>query len=163
MRVLCIDECFELGPRGVLDEVGRVMGGGSECYVSFDIDALDPAYAPGTGKPASSTNTTLCSVARAQTHTLHVCQLPYYPPIRVSGTPEVGGLSTHFAQQLVRGFGTGGLELDILGADLVEVSPPFDHAELTSLAGANILFELLCVTTQATARRARGAFRAGSS
>jgi len=127
MRVLCIDECFELGPRGVLDEVGRVMGGGSECYVSFDIDALDPAYAPGTG------------------------------------TPEVGGLSTNFAQQLVRGFGTGGLELDILGADLVEVSPPFDHAELTSLAGANILFELLCVTTQATARRARGTFRAGSS
>ena len=63
-------------------------------------------------------------------------------------------MTTLFAQQLLRGFGAGGLELDILGADLVEVSPPFDHAELTSLAGANILFELLCVTAQAAARRA---------
>ena len=117
MTVLPVDSCFELGPRGVLAEIDRVLGHGEECYISFDIDALDPAFAPGTG------------------------------------TPEVGGLSTLFAQQLIRGFGTGGLELDVLGADLVEISPPFDHGELTSLAGANILFELLCVTAQAVARR----------
>ena len=95
-------------------------------YLSFDIDALDPAYAPGTG------------------------------------TPEVGGFSTHFAQQLLRGLGThssvgssaaprGGI--DLVGADLVEVSPPFDAADITSLAGANLIFEMLCVVAEARARR----------
>jgi guanidinopropionase len=95
-------------------------------YLSFDIDALDPAYAPGTG------------------------------------TPEVGGFSTHFAQQLLRGLGThasagtsavprGGVNL--VGADLVEVSPPYDAADITSLAGANLIFEMLCVMAEAKARR----------
>jgi len=58
-----------------------------------------------------------------------------------TGTPEIGGLSTREAQQMVRM-----LEgLNIVGADVVEVSPPFDFAGLTALAGATILFELLCV------------------
>lgn len=74
-------------------------------YLSFDIDALDPAFAPGTG------------------------------------TPVVGGLSTHQAMQILRGL--EGLKL--IGADVVEVSPPFDHAEITALAGASIALQLLCL------------------
>jgi agmatinase len=81
----------------------RERVGASKCYVSFDIDFLDPAFAPGTG------------------------------------TPVVGGFSTHDALRLVRGL--AGLE--IVGVDVVEVSPPYDHSELTALAGASIAQELL--------------------
>jgi agmatinase len=81
----------------------RERVGGHKCYVSFDIDFLDPAFAPGTG------------------------------------TPVVGGFSTHDALRLVRGL--AGLE--IVGMDVVEVSPPFDTSELTALAGASIAQELL--------------------
>ena len=73
------------------------------CYVSFDVDFLDPAYAPGTG------------------------------------TPVVGGFSTHQALQLIRGLAG----LDIIGMDVVEVSPPFDHGEITALAAASVAQELL--------------------
>jgi len=118
MRVIGVDECFELGVRGVLAETRRVVGD-APVYLSFDIDALDPAFAPGTG------------------------------------TPEVGGLTTLFAQQLIRGLGATATHapLDLVGADLVEVSPPIDVGELTSLAAANLLFEMLCVTSQAVVRR----------
>jgi agmatinase len=81
----------------------RARVGDARCYVSFDIDFLDPAFAPGTG------------------------------------TPVVGGFSTHDALQLVRGLAG----LQIVGMDVVEVSPPFDHGEVTALAGASIAQELL--------------------
>ncbi|KXF74700.1 agmatinase [Paramesorhizobium deserti] len=58
-----------------------------------------------------------------------------------TGTPEIGGLSTREAQQLVRLLDG----LNLVGADLVEVSPPFDLAGMTSIAGATIMFELMCV------------------
>lgn len=74
-------------------------------YVTYDIDSLDPAYAPGTG------------------------------------TPEIGGLTTPQAMQLIRAL----KGLNIVGCDLVEVSPPYDTSGNTALTGANILFELLCV------------------
>lgn len=65
---------------------------------------------------------------------------PAYAP--GTGTPEVGGLTSHEAQRLVRGLAG----LDIVGADLVEVSPPFDGpGQITSLLAANLLFEMLCV------------------
>ena len=112
MRVIPIEELHELGVDATIAEARRVAGDGP-IYVSFDIDALDPAFAPGTG------------------------------------TPEIGGLTTLQAQLLVRGC----RGLDIVGADLVEVSPPFDAAGITALAAANLLFELLCVTCEA--RRAR--------
>lgn len=81
----------------------RARVAGRRCYVSFDIDFLDPAYAPGTG------------------------------------TPVVGGFSSHQALELVRGLAG----LDIKGMDVVEVSPPYDHAEITALAAASIAQELL--------------------
>lgn len=75
-------------------------------YVTFDIDSVDPAYAPGTG------------------------------------TPEVGGLTSYEAQELVRGLAG----LPIVGCDVVEVAPPFDGpGQITALLAANIMFELLCV------------------
>ena len=59
-----------------------------------------------------------------------------------TGTPEVGGLTSHDAQRLVRGLGG----LPIVGCDLVEVSPLFDGpGQITALLAANLLFELLCV------------------
>ncbi len=74
-------------------------------YVTFDIDSLDPAYAPGTG------------------------------------TPEIGGLTTPQALQLIRALKGA----QIVGCDLVEVSPPYDPSGNTALTAANILYELLCI------------------
>src|SRR5207247_703205 len=74
-------------------------------YVSFDIDGVDPAFAPGTG------------------------------------TPEVGGLTSREALELVRAL----VGVQLVGADVVEVSPPYDHAGITSMLAANILFEMLSV------------------
>ena len=61
----------------------------------------------------------------------------------------VGGLTSFEAQRLVRGLAG----IDVVGGDMVEVSPPFDVAGTTALVGATILFEMLCVTAQAVARR----------
>jgi agmatinase len=105
ISVLPIDEVFRLGMESVSARIRSVVGAGP-VYVTFDIDAVDPAYAPGTG------------------------------------TPEVGGLTSYQALELVRGL--NGLE--VVGGDVVEVSPPFDGpGQITSLLAANLLFELLCV------------------
>ena len=74
-------------------------------YLTFDIDCLDPAYAPGTG------------------------------------TPVVGGMSTDKVLKILRGV----KDLNIVGFDLVEVAPPYDHADVTSLAGASIVLEYLYI------------------
>ena len=112
MRVIYMQEFYEMGLETALVEIHRVVGN-TPVYVSFDIDALDPAFAPGTG------------------------------------TPECGGLTSLEAQMLVRGL----RGLDIVGADLVEVSPPFDHAGSTALVGATLVYELLCVVAEAVAAR----------
>jgi len=56
-----------------------------------------------------------------------------------TGTPEPGGLTTRELQTIVRGL----VGLDVVGADVVEVAPAYDHAELTSLAAANMAYEIL--------------------
>jgi guanidinopropionase len=112
MRVIEIEEFCDRGWQWVAEEARRVVGDGP-AYLSFDIDSLDPAFAPGTG------------------------------------TPEAGGLTTREAQRLIRALDG----LDFVGADLVEVSPPFDVGNLTTLAGVNILFEILCVLATARNRR----------
>jgi guanidinopropionase len=66
-----------------------------------------------------------------------------------TGTPEPGGVTVREAQRLIRALGG----LDFVGADVVEVSPPFDHGSITSLTGAAILFEILCVLAPARAAR----------
>ncbi len=79
--------------------------GDTPVYLSFDIDALDPAFAPGTG------------------------------------TPEIGGLTSIQALEIIRGC----QGLNVVGCDLVEVCPPFDLSRATSLLAANLVFEMLCV------------------
>ena len=108
MRVMPMDELHDRGWRWAVEEARRVVGAGP-CYLSFDIDSLDPVYAPGTG------------------------------------TPEAGGMTMIEAQRIVRGL----MGLDVVGADLVEVSPPFDVAGITAFHGASVLFEILCVVTAA--------------
>ena len=79
--------------------------GTTKVYLSYDIDSLDPAYAPGTG------------------------------------TPEIGGLTPPQAMELIRGL--DGLE--IVGADMVEVSPPYDPSGNTALVAANLAYEILSI------------------
>jgi guanidinopropionase len=114
MRIVTIEELYDLGVDAVIAEARRVAGGGPT-YVSFDVDGLDPVYAPGTG------------------------------------TPEIGGFTTHEAQRMIRGL----QGLDLIGGDVVEVSPPFDPSGNTTLVGATVMFEILCVLAEARSRRGR--------
>ena len=107
MRIFSMDELHDRGWRAAVEEARRVVGD-RPAYLSFDIDGLDPVYAPGTG------------------------------------TPEAGGISMIEAMRMVRGLGG----INFIGADLVEVSPPFDHGGITAFHGASILFEILCVLAQ---------------
>jgi guanidinopropionase len=66
-----------------------------------------------------------------------------------TGTPEAGGLTMREAQGLVRGM----RGLDLMGADVVEVSPPFDPGTNTALCGATIAYEVLCLLAEARAKR----------
>lgn len=106
-RIFTMDEVMDRGIRPVMAEAREIVGA-LPCYVSFDIDCLDPAYAPGTG------------------------------------TPEIGGLTTREAQAALRALSG----LNIAGADVVEVSPPFDASGLTAFTGATMMFELLCAMAQ---------------
>ncbi|WP_028223574.1 agmatinase [Paraburkholderia oxyphila] len=103
-KVVQAEECWNRSLEPLMEEVrARVQGG--PVYLSFDIDGIDPAYAPGTG------------------------------------TPEIAGLTVPQALEIIRG--TWGV--DIVGADLVEVAPPYDPFGTTALLGANLAFEMLCV------------------
>jgi len=107
IRVIEIEEFFDLGVDAVVAEARRVVGA-EPCYLSFDVDALDPVYAPGTG------------------------------------TPEIGGISTAEAQRMIRGL----RGLNFIGADVVEVSPPFDPNGNTALVGVTLMFEILCLLAE---------------
>lgn len=112
MRVIYIEEYYEMGPKAVIQEARNIVGDGPT-YISFDVDALDPVYAPGTG------------------------------------TPEVGGYSTLEAQMMIRGLS----RLNLVGGDVVEVAPPFDPSGNTALVGATMMFEILCVVSEALSYR----------
>lgn len=116
-RVVQAEECWHKSLTPLMGEVREQMGDGP-VYLSYDIDSLDPAFAPGTG------------------------------------TLEVGGLTTHQALEIIR----GAAGINLVGCDLVEVSPPYDMAGSTALIGANLLYEMLCVLPKArNPRRAGGA------
>ena len=89
----------------LMARVREVIGPTHPVYLTFDIDGLDPSFAPGTG------------------------------------TPEIGGLTVPQGLEIIRGC----RGLNIVGADLVEVSPPYDASGNTALLGANLLYEMLCV------------------
>ncbi|MFN3276040.1 MAG: agmatinase [Paracoccus sp. (in: a-proteobacteria)] len=92
------------GVEAVLARVRAVVGD-RPCYVTFDIDALDPAFAPGTG------------------------------------TPVWGGLASWQAAALLRGLAG----VDLIGGDVVEVSPPYDTTGATAIAGAHVAVELIAL------------------
>ncbi|MGB2166948.1 MAG: arginase family protein, partial [Candidatus Puniceispirillales bacterium] len=95
------------GITATLDAIMERVGD-HPAYISFDIDCLDPAFAPGTG------------------------------------TPVPGGLATWQALELIRGL----TPLNMIGMDLVEVSPAYDHADITAMAAANIAHDWLCVMAE---------------
>jgi guanidinopropionase len=104
IRIVTIDEFFERGLSAVMAEAREVVGAGP-VYMSYDIDFVDPAVAPGTG------------------------------------TPEWGGPDAYQALRVVRECAG----MNLVGADLVEVSPPVDPTGGTAWLGASVLFEELCV------------------
>jgi guanidinopropionase len=110
MRVVFIEEFEHLGVEAVIEEARSVVGDGPT-YISFDVDGLDPVYAPGTG------------------------------------TPEVGGITTREALTFLRGL----RGLNLIGGDVVEVSPPFDPSGNTALVGATIMYEILCLLAEGSA------------
>lgn len=103
VRVIPIEEFHARGPEDVMVEAKDIVGT-DPTYISYDIDFIDPAFAPGTG------------------------------------TPEAGGPNSYQAllvARLLKG-------VNIIGADLVEVSPPFDQAGGTAFLGISVMFEMLC-------------------
>ncbi|MCG8991104.1 agmatinase [Laribacter hongkongensis] len=92
---------------GVDETIRRILAivGDNPTYLTFDIDCLDPAFAPGTG------------------------------------TPVPGGLTSAQALKIIRNMG----DVNLVGMDVVEVSPPFDQSEITAIAAAHIACDLLCV------------------
>jgi len=103
-RLVQAEQCWYQSMAPLMNEVRAQIGDGP-AYLTFDIDGIDPAWAPGTG------------------------------------TPEVGGLTSTQALEIVRGC----RGLNIIGCDLVEVSPPYDISGNTSQLAANLLYEMLCV------------------
>lgn len=102
--VVQAEECWHRSLAPLMADI-RAKIGTAPVYITYDIDSLDPAYAPGTG------------------------------------TVEIGGLTTIQALEIIRGCAG----LNIVGGDLVEVSPPYDPSGNTALIGANLLYEMLCV------------------
>lgn len=112
IRVIEIEEFHARGPEDVMVEAREIVGK-QPTYVTYDIDFVDPAFAPGTG------------------------------------TPEVGGPNSFQALQVVRLLSG----VKIAGADLVEVSPPFDASGATAYLGVTIMFEMLCIMAEAATQK----------
>ncbi|WP_028206173.1 agmatinase [Paraburkholderia nodosa] len=104
VRILDAPWVHRHGTQAVIDEVRSIVGN-SPAYLTFDIDCLDPAFAPGTG------------------------------------TPVAGGLSSAQALAIVRAL----VDVNLIGADVVEVAPAYDHSDVTALAAAHIAADILCL------------------
>jgi agmatinase len=100
--VIDAHQACELSVEDIVNSI-RNRVGNTPAYLTFDIDCLDPAYAPGTG------------------------------------TPVIGGLSTARVLAILQGIA----DLNIVGFDVVEVAPAYDHAEITALAGASLATQFL--------------------
>jgi guanidinopropionase len=112
VTIIQIEEFFERGVKDVMAQAREVVGD-KPTYCSFDIDFVDPSYAPGTG------------------------------------TPEIGGPNSFQAQQVIREMAG----VNLIGADLVEVSPPFDPSGGTAWLGVSLMFEILCMLANAIHER----------
>lgn len=112
VRQITVDDLHDQGIDAVVRQVREIIGD-QPTYVTFDIDGIDPAFAPGTGAPV------------------------------------VGGLTSYEAQRILRGLNGA----RVLGGDVVEVSPPYDLANMTSLLGASLLYEILCLVAQTLSQK----------
>ncbi|GAB5435820.1 agmatinase [Falsiruegeria mediterranea] len=112
VRIIRIEELFDRGIPDVMHEARQILGD-QPAYCTYDIDFVDPTYAPGIG------------------------------------TPEIGGPNSFQAQQVIRELAG----VNLIGADLVEVSPPFDQGGGTAWLGISLMFELMCVLSQAILAR----------
>tara|TARA_B100001123_G_scaffold155307_1_gene179902 strand:- start:357 stop:1295 length:939 start_codon:yes stop_codon:yes gene_type:complete len=108
VTIITIDDFHKMGIEKVMKIINDVLFD-TPTYLTFDIDGIDPTFAPGTG------------------------------------TPEVGGFSVRESQLIIREL----KKINFIGADVVEVSPPFDLNNMTSLVGATMAFEILCLMTKA--------------
>ncbi|OHC49722.1 MAG: agmatinase, partial [Rhodobacteraceae bacterium GWF1_65_7] len=104
MNVIDARECHEIGVARIVEKVKAIVGD-NPVYLTFDIDALDPAFAPGTG------------------------------------TPVWGGLASWQAAAILRDLAG----VNLVGGDVVEVSPPYDTTGATAIAGAHVAYELICL------------------
>jgi len=112
IRVIKIEEFHARGVTDVMSEAREIVGQ-VPTYLSYDIDFVDPTFAPGTG------------------------------------TPEVGGPNSYQALQVVRELNG----VNLIGADMVEVSPPFDPSGGTAFLGVSIMFEILCQLSASRTRK----------
>ena len=104
-NVITAEEIWGKSLTGLMERIRSHIGETKPVYLSYDIDSLDPAFAPGTG------------------------------------TLECGGLTIYQAFEIIRGL----KGLNLIGCDLVEVSPPFDMNGTTALTASNLMYEMLCV------------------
>lgn len=104
IKIVNAEEVWSMGIEAVVDLIKHRVGN-RPCYLTFDIDCLDPAFAPGTG------------------------------------TPVAGGLSSREALGIIRRLSG----VSIIGMDIVEVAPSYDHAEATALVAAHIAYDLVCL------------------
>lgn len=112
IRILFGHDIEEMSPGGIAEAILERTGG-AKSYITFDVDCLDPAFAPGTG------------------------------------TPVAGGPSTARILSVLRKLGA----LDMVGADVVEVAPAYDHADITAIAGATVAMHYLGLIAERRARR----------
>lgn len=110
--MLTADKCIEMGGKAIIEKIKEVVGT-RRCYVSLDVDGMDPAHAPGTG------------------------------------TPLPGGITSAMQRQILWGL----CGMNIVGADVVEVSPPYDPSHITAILGATIGMDLLYAMAQAPWRQ----------
>ncbi|WP_420410691.1 agmatinase [Roseibium sp.] len=115
IEILNGEEVELLGVNGVVELIGDRVGD-AKAYMTFDIDCLDPAFAPGTGTPVS------------------------------------GGLTSREALMILRRLG----ELDFVGGDVVEVAPAYDHADITSIAGASVALMYIGLLAEKQRQRMEG-------
>jgi agmatinase len=95
------------GVKGAVEAIVRRVAN-KRAYLTFDIDCLDPAFAPGTGTPVS------------------------------------GGLTSREAMMILRALGP----IDFVGFDVMEVAPPYDHADITAIAGSTMAMTMICVEAE---------------
>lgn len=107
-----MDFIREKGVKAVVAEARRIVGD-QPTYLTFDIDCIDPSFAPGTG------------------------------------VPEIAGVTTYEAQEMLRGL----RGVNLVGGDMVEVSPPIDPTGNTALVAANLAFEILCLLAERVSQR----------